>query len=135
MVKTQLQWLEETIAKNKRLYSGFVMELEEKPAEAGKDPVVEKSEEPKNNSAELAREAELKEILDEVEALREENAALKNNNQALNSQKESQYDRMKQVLMGRGNYTVAELDKLQDTEKLSAPQIPADYLTAELDLS
>lgn len=83
----------------------------------------------------LDQEGQLKAVLDELESLREENAKLKQNNTELETVKTTQFDRMKELLMGR--VTSTDDQKVLETPSTSAPtppQLADDYYTRPLDL-
>lgn len=97
--------------------------------------VEENSTEVEEEEQELSEDEQLGKLLDEVEALRKENAQLKENNGSLTSRVQTNSERMKQVLLGRSTITPQEIKKeLEETEDLNIKQLPQDYFTKKLDL-
>lgn len=92
------------------------------------------SAEADNGEVELSEEEQqLKAVLDELESLREENSKLKESNGKLETKTRSQFDRMKDILLGKIDVSQEEVKAVE--RSYNSPIVDKDYYTRELDLS
>lgn len=129
--------LAKIFAKNKAKYSGWTWELKEEEKNKEEEQKEEENqklpaEAGKKGDPELSQEEQLKLVLDEVEALREENKRLKQNNSELETKKVDIFERLKEVSLGRSTINVEELNKQVQEETKGPKKIEPDYFTKEL---